>query len=742
MSTTTIPMTMVSITIDGRSVNVPRGTSIWEAARVNGIRRIPALCHTHEMDLPQVGVCRVCMVQIAEFDKRAGRSKEPYWGASCVRECEEGMVVTTTDKALEETRRTLIEILLSDHPSPCARHRATGDCELEVLGEEYGILKPAFSVRSAHTIKAADRSNPDIAIDHSSCIVCDRCARACSRAGFDVIGRVGKGMLTSIGFDNGLLMKASDCVNCGECMISCPTGAITYTGQPPQRLAGPELSVNDILNIPLMEKARVSSAFVSRSQGGIAVRRFRKGEVICRQGEYGRTAFYVTSGKVDVYIEKVVGEAQREARPSFLSRLLGFGKSPTTARSEPTATTRIPTDSSITLDPGTLVGQLGEGELFGELSCLEGQPRSATVRAAEDTEVVEMFRNYLDVLMRNRDFKNKVETDRRRRAVQNQLRRSPVLEGLSEDALARLADSAALVRYRAGETICRQGDAADAFYVMRLGHAKVEKRHGPGERVEIVRYFSAGHVFGEIGLLLPPYQRTTTVSALDDVELVRIAKADFDRLLDEAGGLRERLVARANDYIRQDSQRKGRQSLPIAPHTKAYAGDLKTEYFAQELYQGQSLLVLDLERCTRCDECVRACASTHSTITRLTRDGLRFDKYLVTTSCRSCHDPKCLIGCPVDAIHRKAGKAIVIDDHCVGCGKCSENCPYGNVTMHPVTRQDPITLELTPGRHARVCDLDNCLGEKEEPSCVYACPHDAALRIDGAELFERVFSGE
>src|SRR5688572_11108365 len=145
MSTTTTTPTAaapakpatVSLTIDGRPVSVARGTTIWEAARVNNIRRIPALCHTHEMDLPQAGVCRVCMVQVAEFDKKSGKTKERAWGASCMRECEEGMVVSTTDRALEDTRKTLIEILLADHPSPCARHHATGDCELELLGEEY-----------------------------------------------------------------------------------------------------------------------------------------------------------------------------------------------------------------------------------------------------------------------------------------------------------------------------------------------------------------------------------------------------------------------------------------------------------------------------------------------------------------------------------------------------------------------------------------------------------------------------
>jgi Fe-S-cluster-containing hydrogenase component 2 len=179
---------------------------------------------------------------------------------------------------------------------------------------------------------------------------------------------------------------------------------------------------------------------------------------------------------------------------------------------------------------------------------------------------------------------------------------------------------------------------------------------------------------------------------------------------------------------------------PLSPEAQAHREALLNDFFMQDIYQGQSLLVLDLERCTRCDECVKACAQTHNQITRLTRDGLRFDKYLVTTSCRSCHDPKCLTHCPVDAIHRKQGLPIIIENYCVGCHACEENCPYGNITVHDnVQVVDLMTGQDGIGRRAMVCDLDNCLGEIEEPSCVYACPHNAAERIDGDKLFERYF---
>ena len=95
----------------------------------------------------------------------------------------------------------------------------------------------------------------------------------------------------------------------------------------------------------------------------------------------------------------------------------------------------------------------------------------------------------------------------------------------------------------------------------------------------------------------------------------------------------------------------------------------------------QSLLVLDLVKCTRCDECTKACADTHQGVTRLIREGLRFDKFLVASSCRSCLDPYCMVGCPVGSIRRRESREIIIEDWCIGCGLCAENCPYGNINM-------------------------------------------------------------
>jgi Fe-S-cluster-containing hydrogenase component 2 len=144
----------------------------------------------------------------------------------------------------------------------------------------------------------------------------------------------------------------------------------------------------------------------------------------------------------------------------------------------------------------------------------------------------------------------------------------------------------------------------------------------------------------------------------------------------------------------------------------------------------QSLLVLDLEKCTRCDQCVRACADAHDGVTRLLRDGLRFDHFLVATSCRQCRDPRCMVGCPVGSIRRRNSLEVVIEDWCVGCGLCATNCPYGNINVQEIVSE--AGGHETTVRKATSCDLCHDL---PEPSCVYACPHDAAHRVQPEVFF-------
>ena len=503
------------------------------------------------------------------------------------------------------------------------------------------------------------------------------------------------------------------------------------------------------------------------------------------------------------------------------------------------ARTHIPLDASIDVPIDNPAATLGAGDMIGELAALAAlkqdrlkrpkfYPRSATVRAKTAVEALEMLPNILNnVLYNSPAFKEKLNKNYRTRALDNHFRSIPVFHNVSQEFLDKLRDRVELVDVQPGQVICRQGDVADAFYLIRLGFVKVTQDFPGGEMV--LTYLSRGAYFGEMGLLPPAYRirargsnagevaeellykdslicgrsplsglaaswdgqlspehielsteggqvrvrllpgvngaltfrmqqadsfvvppgesflagnttfeiqedpflcgrRTATCTAMDYVQLVRITAADFAGMLAQFPEVEAAITKVAHERRQMDLGLRNRvQTVSL------------NDFLKQELMQGQNLLLIDLTKCTRCDECVKACVATHDDgVTRLIRDGLRFDKYLAPTSCRACMDPLCMTRCPVGSIRRKDSLDIVIEDWCIGCGNCAIDCPYGNINVVELATKSGRGQKAEPKPKAVVCDL--CV-EYGEPNCVRACPHDAALRVEPKKFFARELEG-
>jgi CRP-like cAMP-binding protein/Fe-S-cluster-containing hydrogenase component 2/ferredoxin len=703
---------MIELTVDGKKISVPAGTSVFDAARLNNIE-IPTLCH--QQNEKPVGVCRVCVVDVGAR----------VFTASCVRPVEPGMVVTTNSEKVKQARSTLVELLMADHPSPCARESQSGDCELEALAKQNGRLASRYA--PLDTRRGVDDSSMSIGVDFDACILCDRCIRGCSevRENF-VLGRMGKGATTRIAFDNNQPMGESSCVSCGECMVSCPTGALTNKIVNRTQIAAPgaeSVALEQLQELPFFKN--VSGTFLSLNRNAVVKRHFKRGEMICREGEYGSTAFYILDGEARVSIASPIAHVKTKgAVKRFLGKLSSrLTQRQNDEREDETRQNWIHIDAPVDLNYENPVAILKAGDLFGEMTCMSLYPRSATVRAETDCTMLEMLRNVLDIMQRNKNFRAQLELSYRQRALESHLRAVPIFAELTDEFIESLRDKVELLRFTPGQAICRQGEPADSFYLVRIGFVKVSQTHPGGEMV--LAYLSRGEYFGEMGLLKGDV-RTATCSALDHVEVVRISADDFAKMGAEFPQVRQKLEA-----TEQERAKMNRDRVSMVSSTPL------DSFLKQGLMEAQSLLLLDLDSCTRCDACVRACADAHDGVTRLVREGLRFDHYLVATSCRQCLDPLCMVGCPVGSIRRRNSLEVIIEDWCIGCGLCADNCPYGNINMHPFN-----VFADVPGaagkkvamvkQKATSCDL---CSDFAEPSCVFACPHDAAHRVNPRQFF-------
>ncbi|HEY0342994.1 MAG TPA: cyclic nucleotide-binding domain-containing protein, partial [Steroidobacteraceae bacterium] len=523
--------------------------------------------------------------------------------------------------------------------------------------------------------------------------------------------------------------------------VSCPPTAISF--KPVAKVKVSSLSrssevlpASELLADPLF--TGIPPKFLLWQQGLVVRRRLSAGELLCRQGDPGNTAFIIRSGRLQVNVYPPTPPPKHNLLGSFVHH----------GRGKPLL--------QVELTPANLI--------FGEMACLSALPRSADVLALEGGEVWELRRNVLDRLMRLPSQRQRIEVEYRQRALDLVLRSTSLFSDLPQqtyrDVVDYLRQRITFARVNPGQTVCRQGDRAQDFFILRMGHIRVSISRFGREAAHVISR-GPGSTLGEIGLLgltqehtarpddevdryiknllenaggdltsaLPAGFMSATVTALDNLELARLSRADFLEMVRRFPDIRRRIVSLTLARLRGDDN----------PTT------LMQDFVSQGLYEARSVLALDLDYCTRCDECTRGCVQRHGTeshgvpVARMLRDGKRFANYMIATACRSCATPHCMTGCPVDAIHRGKHLQIVIEDHCIGCGLCAKNCPYGSISIQP-NQHHPAGMPAQP--KAVNCDLCDSHDERSvpNPSCVSSCPHDAAIRLTGDQLFQAVLA--
>lgn len=463
---------------------------------------------------------------------------------------------------------------------------------------------------------------------------------------------------------------------------------------------------------------------------GIQVKAFKAGAVICRKGEYELDLCFVLSGGVNLMDH--YGEPDE-----------------------------------------VLVAPLGPGNLYGELGALGGLPRTLDIIAREDVEILYVPRHALKYIEINARAREILAQRYRERAVRVTVTENELFRGVPLTFVDDLIPHCEILRYELrGIPLVVQGEPGDAVYIVRDGFVQVVREEPDGSR-RVLAYLRAGEYFGEMALFETGV-RWASVMTAGKCELIRIRGDDFIEL--------SRKYPQIEQSVRKVIEQRFEQERTITPELS----DLLERSGQAGVIQADALLVMDLELCINCDQCVKACESLHGR-SRLIRNGIRIGKYLVPSACRHCDDPKCMNSCPTGAVRRRREGEIYFQyDVCIGCGNCAIACPYDNIAMidtptfdsaqarkshtmnddsffrpyHDEPAPEPGAVTglwerlldaahlgkpglrpvVAPSASGHVpaafpikCDLCDGLPFM---GCVHNCPTGAAIRIDPAKLFE------
>ena len=423
--------------------------------------------------------------------------------------------------------------------------------------------------------------------------------------------------------------------------------------------------------------------------------------------------------------------------------------------------------------------ELGPSEMFGEVAAMYRSPRTATVIAATEATLLEIRWQGLRNLRQDKRFAESMDEHYRTHWLNVHLREIPLLRHLPEASLLRVAEATQMRSFGRDEwnadykrtralpieqqlasepIIFEAGRVPTELVMIRSGFGRLTQQHGASLRT--TAYLGKGYVFGLEELAYnslrpanaPLLSLQNTLRAIGFLDALFIPAEAFAAdilphvrrtdLPEQAASL---LLKPADQRLAPEvdhRQKHHEQNTVNIQHNDTESESEQhhpptalLEFIVQNrLNNGQQAMLIDLHRCTRCDDCVKACGDAHDGNPRFARRGLSHDRVQVVEACMQCSDPVCMIGCPTGSIMRDQDSGVVQihESICVGCGICAAACPYENIQMKEVFDHQgrPYRDATTALPIVKATKCDMCSKLPSGPACVAACPHDALVRID------------